>query len=256
LVSNFQKMFLQALKIHPGSFVADIVREDYRTADIFRKYGIEYCCGGKWPIATVCMMKSIEIKELQEELQKASRTIQLPSLLPFAEWDSDFLTDYIINIHHYYLKKTMPGLGLQLNDFVLEHISKYPELRQLQISFTQLQNEIIPHIQYEEDIIFPYIRQIAHAYENKDSYAGLLVKTLRKPVGKLMEHEHEVVSGILYQFRELTNEYTAPEKACTNHRVILSKLKELDNDLVQHIYLEYEILFPRAIAMENELLHP
>jgi regulator of cell morphogenesis and NO signaling len=180
--------------------------------------------------------------------------LQSPSLLSFNEWTVDFLTDYIINIHHSYLRKTLPGLSLQLEHFVEEHITKYPELTQLQINFLKLFKYIIPHIQEEEELMFPYIKQVAHAYDRKDSYAALLIKTLRKPVEKLIKQEHEMVNDAIYNIRKLTNNYIAPEKACTNHRVIYSKLKELDIDLLQHIHLENDILFPKALAMEKELL--
>lgn len=103
-------------------------------------------------------------------------------------------------------------------------------------------------------MIFPYIRQISHAYESKESYASLLVRTLRKPVEDLMHDEHNSIGKTLTQLRELTNNYTAPENACTSHRLAYSLIKELDDDLVQHIYLENDILFPKAISMEKELL--
>lgn len=247
-------MFLSSLEINPKSVVTEIVKQDHRAADVFGKYKIEYCCGGNWPLETVCLMKGIDMDELQKELRIATRNIQLPVFLSFHGWSIDFLTDYIINIHHYYLNKTLPALKPQLDHFIEEHINKYPELYALQTSFAKLHTDMMPHMKEEEDIIFPYIRQVAHAYESKDSYAVLLVKTLRKPVDKIMNHEHEIMSATINNLRTLTHNYTAPEKACTNHRVIFSKLKELDNDLMQHIHLENNILFPRALAMEKELL--
>lgn len=98
------------------------------------------------------------------------------------------------------------------------------------------------------------MRQISHAYESKESYASLLVRTLRKPVEDLMHHEHDTLKKVLTRFRSLTNNYMAPDNACTSHRVAFSLLQELDDDIVQHLYLENEVLFPKAIAMEKELL--
>lgn len=247
-------MFLSSLEINPKAAVTEIVAQDHRAADVFKKYEIEYCCGGKWPLETVCLMKGIDMDELQKELRRATRNLQLPAFLPFHDWSIDFLADYIINIHHYYLKKTLPELKPLLEHFVEEHGNRYPGLYGLQTSFAKLYKDIIPHIQEEEEVIFPYIKHVAHAYESKDSYAALLVKTLKKPVDRIMSHEHHILSGIIDNLRKLTNNYTAPEKACTSHRVIFSKLKELDNNLVQHIYLENDVLFPRALAMEKELL--
>lgn len=247
-------MFLQEMEFDGRETVSEIVQRDYRTADVFAKYDIEYCCGGKWPLSTICMMKGVEEKLLVEELKKATRTIQLSSSLSFEKWSIDFLIDYIINVHHSYLKKMLPDLEILLTDFVADHSKKYAYLDILQSDFNQFQSICIPHLKHEEDVIFPYLRQVSHAYEDKNSYGAQLVRTLRKPIDKMIEQEHEVFSNNILKFRKITGNYTPPEKACTNHKVILSKLKELDNDVVQHIYLENDVLFPKVISMEKELL--
>ena len=247
-------MHLSDGTIKKESSVGRIVLNDYRTASVFQKYGIGYCCGSNWPLETVCIMKGIVPEQLIEELQKATRHLHVPASLPFDQWSLDFLTDYIVNIHHQYLKQVLPELESLLVHFVDEHLKKYPELAEVLFNYRKLQKDILPHLLEEENTFFPYIRQVAHAYESNDSYAGLLVKTLRKPIDKMMGNEHEMVSGVLYKFRELTNNYTVPQKACTSHRVVFSKLRELDNDLSQHIFLENEILFPKALSMEKDLL--
>lgn len=247
-------MFLKVFEITPETLVSEIVTRDYRTADIFNKYGIEYCCGGKWPLKVACMIKGIELDLLLIEIEKATRTFQLPNSLPFNEWKIDFLIDYIIHIHHHYLKQTLPGLRTALDNFTVEHEKKYSYFQTVLLHHQKLENDILPHLKQEEEVIFPYLKQVAHAYENKDSFAKLLVKTLRKPIASVIDHEHRILNETIYQFRKLTNNYISPENACTNHQVILSRLKALDNDLVQHIFLENEVLFPRVIAMEKELL--
>jgi regulator of cell morphogenesis and NO signaling len=248
-------MFLKEGIIQKESRVADIVSNDYRTAEVFQRYGIEYCCGGKWPLETVCMMKGIDLDEIQAALHQATRPLHLPATMPFEQWSVDFLADYIMNIHHHYLRQTLPTFLPVISRFVEEHTKKYPQLHQLQGAYHKLQKEIIPHIEEEESTIFPYIRQLAHAYEDKDPYARLLVKTMRKPIDKMMGHEHVMVSDLLQQFRQLTSYYTPPEKACTSHKVVFSKLKELDNDLSQHVWLENQVLFPKALAMEKDILN-
>lgn len=247
-------MFLKSQQINGTSFVTDIVTNDYRTAEVFRKYGIEYCCGGKWPLEMVCHTKNIDINILIKELEDATRTVQVPNSIPFNEWDMDFLADYIVHVHHHYLKNQLPEIKSTLLKFIEEHHEKYAYLRELEKTFLQLYNEMLPHIQQEEETIFPYIRQITHAFHSQEIYASLLVKTMRKPIEELMNHEHKMVAGALYKMRELTSDYTAPARACINHKVTFSRLKELDNDLVQHMYLENNFLFPGAIEMEKELL--
>lgn len=247
-------MFLQQIDILKDSYVTDIVRQDYRTAAVFKKYDIDFCCGGKWPLGMVCETKGLDFDKLKTELKQAIRTVKLSNTLQFDKWDVDFLTEYIINVHHRYLRESLPQIKEQLEQFGKSHLKQYPYLTDLLIQFDQLYKEFFPHLTEEEEVLFPYIRQIAHAYQSKESYASLLVRTLRKPVENVMHHEHDSVAKILRQFRQLTNNYTPPEKACISHQVSFSLLKELDNDLVQHLYLENQILFPKAIAMEKELL--
>ena len=247
-------MFLKSYQIEPSSFVTEIVTKDYRTAEVFRKYGIEYCCGGRWPLEMVCQTKSIDIKKLIKELEDATRTVHVPNALPFNEWDIDFLADYIVHVHHHYLKNQLPEIKLLLLKFADEHRKKYSYIPELEKIFLRLYNEMLPHLRQEEEIIFPYIRQITHAFDSREPYARLLVKTLRKPIEEVMNHEHESVVKSAEKMRELTNDYTVPAQACVSHKVVFSKLKELDNDLMQHMHLENNILFPRAIEMEKILL--
>jgi regulator of cell morphogenesis and NO signaling len=247
-------MFLQQLDILKNSFVTDIVRQDYRTASVFRKYDIDFCCGGKWPLGLVCETKGLDFDKLKTELKSAIRPIKLSNTLQFDKWDIDFLTEYIINIHHCYLRDSLPQIKERLTHFAKTHTKQYSYLPELLTQFDNLYNEFFPHLDHEEKVLFPYIIQIAHAYQSKESYASLLVKTLRKPVEKIMLDEHESVAKILHSFRHLTHNYTLPEKACVSHQVTFSLLKELDNDFVQHLYLENQILFPKVIAMEKELL--
>jgi regulator of cell morphogenesis and NO signaling len=243
------------LRMIDGSLaVADIVKTDFRTADVFRKYGIEYCCGGKSALDKACELKGLNFSKVHEDLTNATRNIRISGETEFAEWSIDFLTDYIINIHHSYLKKALPQLQDHLQRFADGHRKKFAYLDEMELVADQLSKYLVPHLQQEEEIIFPYIRQIAHAYTAKESYASLLVRTLRKPVEEIMHHEHNTVFKSLQRLRYLTSDYTAPENSCISHKVTFYKMKEIDNDLMQHIHLENDILFPKAITMEKELL--
>jgi regulator of cell morphogenesis and NO signaling len=247
-------MFLHNNRISESSFVSDIVKQDYRTADVFRKYDIEYCCGAKWSLDVVCMMKGIDVNTVKKDLEKATRNIHVSNNLRFDEWPIVFLADYIVNVHHSYMKSTMPEIKIMLKNFIEEHAKKYPELVGVEVAFNQLYKEVFPHMKQEEEVLFPYIKQIYNAFTTKESYASLLVRTLRKPVEDVMSKDHESAIKHLHKFRTLTNDYTPPANACVSHKVCFAKLRELDNDLSQHIHLENNILFPKAIAIEKELL--
>jgi regulator of cell morphogenesis and NO signaling len=247
-----ESMFLKNIDIRDDSFVTDIVVQDYRTARVFRKYAIDFCCGGKLPLAKVCEIRGLNTASIKKELIDAMRTIQVPSSTSFNEWTIDFLVDYIINVHHAYLTINFPEITDVVERFSESHKSKFPFLAELVPTLHELRDTLLPLMEHEEKIIFPYIRQIAHAYENHEPYAALLVRTLRKPVENMVKPD--VVRKYLHILRDLTNNYKPVSNACISHKVAFSMLNELDNDLVQHIHLESNILLPKAIAMEKEML--
>src|SRR5436190_1602224 len=125
-------MLTNARKINNNSSVSEIVSKHYRTADVFRKYGIDFCCGGKLPLRTACELRELDLEIIQEELETSLRTLCISNSLKFDEWNIDFLTDYLVNIHHEYLKKSLPAAIEYLDRFVEGHKKKYPYLVELQ----------------------------------------------------------------------------------------------------------------------------
>jgi regulator of cell morphogenesis and NO signaling len=240
--------------IDKQSFVSDIVKKDYRTAIVFRRHDIEYCCSAKFPLELVCSLKGLDPETIREELENASRTISIPNNIKFDEWDPAFLADYIVHIHHEYLRSSIPPALETIQQFSDGHKKKFTHLPELVSEFSALSKELLSHIKYEEEIIFPYIKQIAVAHKGKESYASLLVRTLRKPVEEVMQHEHQFVVDSLARIRELTDNYKLPPEACTSHKVSFLTLQDLDKDILQHLHLENDVLFPKAIKMEKELL--
>ena len=234
--------------------MSDIVGQDYRTADVFRRHGIGYCCGGKWPVDMACEMHGVDPEKLQRELEAAIRSIPVSNQLDFAGWSIDFLIDYILNVHHQYVKKYLPATRELLADFAKEHLKKFPWIADLEKKVEILERQLVSSMKREEDVLFPYIRQVEHALKDKEPYAVLLVRTLRKPVEDSLSKNHEMATDIIRSIRDTTDKYTIPANACTSHKVVISKLKELDHDIMQHLYLEQSILFPRALAIEREVL--
>lgn len=246
--------FAQPVIIDKSSSVTDIVLNDYRMADVFLKYNIEFCCGGKWPLEMVCTSKNLDITEVLLELEKGSRAVHVANKLNFHNWSTAFLINFIVNVHHEYLRSAAPIALEYVNRFMEGHLSKFPELQQLQEVVTLLHKEALPHLLMEEETLFPYIDQITNAYTEQEPYGGLLVRTLRKPLQVIMQQEHELFKNLLHKMREITHQYSVPANACITHKVTFSKLQELDNDLSLHLYLENEVLFPRAIEIEKKLL--
>ena len=155
-------MFLRTIEIKDDTLVTDIVLGDYRTSAVFRKYGIEYCCGGKVPLQFACEMRGLDKDDVKKELNESTRYIPFTNGFDYSKWDMDFLIDYVRNIHHVYLNRNLPEINDVLEKFVEGHKKKYPWLSNLQCAFKNLQKMLLPHLEEEEQVIFPYIRQIAH----------------------------------------------------------------------------------------------
>lgn len=247
------KTIIPQNEIRDDSFISNIVAQDYRTSSVFRKYGIDYCCGGRQSLQTACETRGLDVEKVKRELQESLRNINISNSTNFNQWSTDFLADYIVNVHHAFLINNLPDIHDTLNRFVKSHVKKYPELAEILEVFGELL-KYLPHLEQEEKIIFPYIKQIAHAYESKEPYAALLVRTLRKPIEGAIFQEREHLSKYIHRLRDLTNHYTPVPNACITHKVAFARLQEMDNDLVQHLHLESNILFPRALAMEREML--
>ncbi|HWR33333.1 MAG TPA: hemerythrin domain-containing protein, partial [Chitinophagaceae bacterium] len=142
-----------------------------------------------------------------------------------------------------------------LSDFSKDLGKKPAYFTEIEKGFDLLVKRIVPAMQQEEEVIFPYIRQIAHAHKHREPYAALFIRTLRKPVEEIMFKGHKTVTGIISSLRSLTNNYTIPPTANTDQKVLLSKLKELDDDLMQHLFLEDSVLFPHVMTIEKDLLN-
>lgn len=240
LIQNFDKT------------ISDIVRSDYRTADVFKKYGIDYCAtDGK--LLEICASQNLDYNSILEELVAATKTITIPNTVHFSEWKVSFLVDYIVNVHHAYMHTTISSLEASLSLFIETHKKKYSEVNKTFSLFRELSVLLMTHSRREEEIIFPYIRQIESTHRRKETYGNLFVRTLRKPLSNI-EKEHEVIYSILKEIQVLTNNYTCPANACADHSAIYNKLNEFHCDMQQHTHLEDDILFPKAIEMEKELL--
>jgi regulator of cell morphogenesis and NO signaling len=235
--------------------VSDIVLEDYRTADVFYKYGISVCCNGKVALQDACLEHNVNVEFLGKELEQYTRNIRLPNTIQYSTWKVDFLIDYIINVHHAYLYNSLPALEGHLKSFIENHQKEYPDLVKAMRAFQELKSALVAHNKFEEEVIFPYIKHIENTHRRKETYGSLFVRTLRKPFGNL-EKEHDKIESLIHELRRLTGNYTFPNDACTNYRVVYNKLREFDEDLYQHRHLEDNILFPQALEMERELLLP
>jgi len=121
-------------------------------------------------------------------------------------------------------------------------------------AFEDLATELKEHMQKEEEVVFPYIKQISSTLKNKEVYGPLFVRLLKKSLNEITVIDHVRIEALVQELRKQTNHYSFPEEACTRHQVIYRQLKEFDSDLVHHKHLENNILFPKGLQLEKELL--
>ena len=246
-------MINETTPIRKDDTVRDIVLKDYRAADVFLKHGIKFCCGANIPLEQVCTSMELDASGIMQELEKATSTFQIGNDINFHDWEPSFIADFITHIHHKHSKNTFPLVKGFLDLFLEGHQAKYPELKELGDLLSKLIAEETLAMQDEEEIYFPYIKRISHAYSRREPYGDLLMRTLRKPL-KVVGTRNESIKHLLNKIRLITSDYIAPEKACVTHKVTFFKLKEMDTDIRQHLYLENEVLIPKAMQIEKELL--
>ncbi|MCW5907615.1 MAG: iron-sulfur cluster repair di-iron protein [Chitinophagales bacterium] len=238
-----------------NSTVAEIVADDYRTAEVFKKHGIDFCCGGKKTIATVCAEKGIDTGILESELH-ALQAITASPQHDFKNWSLTFLADYIVNVHHTYVNNNLPLITEFAEKVAKVHGHHNTETIEINELWKQVVAELTTHMKKEELVLFPYIRNLEKFA--KGEIENLPVPhfgTVKNPV-RMMEHEHDVAGELLHRIQALSSGYNPPEYACNTYRVLYAKLKEFEDDLHTHIHLENNILFPKVVILEENLNNP
>lgn len=232
--------------------VGEIVKLDFRAADVFSSYGIDFCCGGKISVGEACANSGSDIKKVINALE-ALQFQKGSAVHDFDSWNIGFLADYIINTHHAYVKKAIPQilpLAQKVADVHGEHHAEVIRINEL---FKDLAEELLAHMQKEEQILFPYIKNLVVDQSVGKCSDTSCFGTVAGPIS-VMEQEHENAGVILKELFRLSDGYTPPEDACNTFRVLFGKLKEFEDDLHRHIHLENNILFPKAIELEQALL--
>lgn len=232
--------------------LGQIAAKDLHKAEVFKKYGLDFCCGGKKTVKEACAEKGLDVTKVEQELQQTAKSSSQRSL-PFNDWPLDFLADYIVNTHHSYVLKNLPDIRAYAVKVVQVHGDKHPELIPIGKLIEDVNAELVAHMIKEEKVLFPFIKELAHAMDNSTQPANREhIDTVQSPV-RMMEMEHEVVAENMKKIRELSNNYALPEDACTTYSLLYRMLDEFEEDLHVHVHLENNILFPKAIAIEKKI---
>jgi regulator of cell morphogenesis and NO signaling len=236
------------MKIEETQIVGELVAIDYRTANVFKKLGIDFCCKGNTTIKEVCNKRQIEpevvIAKLEQAMQNGEDTID------YQQWPIDLLADYIEKTHHRYVQDKIIEIVPYLIKICQVHGSRHNELEKIKAEFLDSAAELTTHMKKEELILFPYIRRMVKAkrdgVEIDDAYFG----SVKNPILMMMA-EHETEGERYRKIAELSGNYNPPVDACNTYKVCYALLKEFETDLHLHIHLENNILFPKAIEIEK-----
>ncbi len=235
-----------------GKKIKDIVIENFRAAELFEKYGIDFCCNGNSLLHEALEEKQISDENFFKELNKLSRFLTSENSR-YNEWDLNFLAQYIVNNHHSYIRKAIPEITTHLQKVLNAHGSKYSYLSEVQNLFTKVAEEMKSHMMKEEQILFPLIKYLAETqkFNEKPKTGGF--GTIKNPI-RQMEAEHVSAGNAMDTIRKFTSNYVLPDDACTTFQVTYQELDEFEKDLHKHVHLENNILFPRAIELEELLI--
>lgn len=240
-------------KNNPGKqeeTIGEIVAKDYRKAQVFKKFGIDFCCGGRKTLAEVCKNKGIAVAQVEQELAVIDEQRENPSL-DFQKWETGFLADYIINTHHRYIKENTAFIIELAQKVARVHGSAHPELPAVAEAFSRTGQDLLHHVMKEESILFPNIKVLSDARKKGVKLPETSFGLVSNPI-RVMESEHEQAGEDFELIRKLTSGYQIPADACNSYTTLYKKLEEFENDLHQHVHLENNILFPQAVELEKE----
>jgi regulator of cell morphogenesis and NO signaling len=233
-----------AIQISPDATVADVAVLNPGVTRVFEKYGIDYCCGGRNTIREATGKAGVALEELMQSLDR-----NCSDAAPLAERDwnqaplGDLIT-HILDAHHVFIRRESPRIEGLLAKVVNRHGANHPELKELQDVFGAMSQELAMHLLKEEQVLFPLIERLV---------AGAPAPMpLHCPVSRMFE-EHEDAGELLQSIRRLTSNFTLPPEACMSYRALYQALEEFERDLHQHIHLENNILFPKAIRLEESV---
>ncbi|MCC7306289.1 MAG: iron-sulfur cluster repair di-iron protein [Acidobacteria bacterium] len=219
---------------------------------VFEKLGIDYCCHGKKPIAEACEMKGVTLTELSDLLAAEEAKPQNGEAveLDFANMSLSALSDHIVRCHHNFTREEMDRIAALLNRVCTVHGGNHPELFEVNRVFSELKSEMEVHMQREERMLFPYISLMESSFNFGMPRPPAPFGTTRNPIA-VMVSDHDRAAEMLQEIRDLTNNLEIPPDACFKYKTVFAAIEGLEKDLHQHIHLENNILFPKAIEMED-----
>ncbi|MBZ5673356.1 MAG: iron-sulfur cluster repair di-iron protein [Acidobacteriia bacterium] len=235
--------------------VREIAIEHPATVRAFESLGIDYCCGGKRTLKDACERAGVPVERTLDLLAQIEE--HTPS--EAANWagaSAQELISHIVGRHHSYVRSETPRLMTMFDKVVSRHGQDHPELASIRDLFSALTQELFAHMLKEENVLFPYLEKMDAAVTRGEIPPPAVFGSVEMPISRMLA-DHEDAGVLLAKMRVLSSGYSAPESACPTYRALYHGLDEFERDLHQHVHLENNILFPRALHMEQgtELAH-
>lgn len=240
------------MKDFTNKTVGEIVTQNLKYATVFQSLGIDFCCGGDVVLSDAATKVGIPLEAIVEKLKGNVEEYNMPKALNFDEWSLDLLIDYVVKFHHNYIRTRGPEIYSLVEKVVNVHGETDKHLHTIMDLFKASLFDLNNHLDKEENILFPLIRDLIVASEEGQALPSFHCGSVQNPIYVMMkEHDDE---GIRFRkIAELTNGYTAPEYACNSYRLLLDELKQFEENLHIHIHVENNILFPKAVKLESSL---
>lgn len=229
------------------TMIGELVAAQPLLARLFERLGIDFCCGGKQTLAAACARRGLDLPSTISLLEAAGAAFAAgPAEVDAGAMGLAALADHIETTHHAFLKTELPRLVEMAERVAYKHGWRDARLAEVAADVRALAEEMLSHMQKEERVLFPLVRQI-----EAGTARGVDAALLAGPIAQ-MESEHEAAGQLTAHLRELTDGFTPNEEACNTHRALLAGLAEFESDLHRHVHKENNILFPRALARVTE----
>lgn len=227
--------------------VRELALEIPAATRVFEKMGIDYCCGGQRSLSEACADAGVDFRDLQIELTLAAHAQS--SEPNFQTTTLENLINHIVIKHHSFTRREIARLNALLDKVCMAHGDNHPELLEIYVSFRELGADLETHMTKEERVLFPYVIRMEAAARQQVPLFRPPFGTVANPV-RMMMLEHDRAGELLKKIRKLSSDYATPADVCLSYKTLYAALEDLEKDLHQHIHLENNILFPKAVEME------
>lgn len=232
------------VQVSSTATLGDLVARRPSRAELFERLRFDYCCGGTKTLAEACREQGLDPEAIRRMIVAQDNAPEQPIVIEQRDWREASLTglcEHIVEVHHNGLRRHLPRVGELLSSVMRVHGPVHLRLRELPETFAALRGELEPHLELEEQVLFPACRELE---------AGTRTALDEALLG-ILEHDHREVGDALAKLRELTDGYDPSGALCRTHHHLLDALRALELDLHQHVHEENNILLPRIRSILN-----